>query len=208
MYWWVATPPKHHLLWIAQIYDKFNDIETESCRGRSVFPESRNLLSVIVEHPTNVWARALIKGLWWARGDSNPYAGAAASKTAVSANSTTRPWSWKLPHRRFTNPNRLWSFKPLTQPSDDQRYAPLRCFLIVTHAFSRLREQEAVNNPKIKSLVIPAGFEPATPAWKAGDLGRLSMGPNQWRLSPSLRRLIPIRFFKQNLMKNYVSTRT
>lgn len=60
MYWWVATPPKHHLLWIAQIYDKFNDIETVSYRGRSVFPESRNLLSVIVEHPTIVWTRALI----------------------------------------------------------------------------------------------------------------------------------------------------
>lgn len=26
--------------------------------GRLVFPSSRNLLSVIVEHPTNVWARS------------------------------------------------------------------------------------------------------------------------------------------------------
>ena len=35
----------------------------------------------------------------------------------------------------------------MTQLSADQRYTPLRCFLIATCAFSRLREQETVNNP-------------------------------------------------------------
>ena len=43
-----------------------------SYRGRSVFPESRNLLSVIVEHPTNVWARALIKTYGGQEGTRTP----------------------------------------------------------------------------------------------------------------------------------------
>ena len=51
-------------------FDKFNDIETASYRGHSVFPESQ----------------------WWAKGDLNPYAGATASKAVMSTSSIIHPF--------------------------------------------------------------------------------------------------------------------
>lgn len=57
--------------------------------------------------------------------------------------------NWKLSRRRFTHPNQLWYFLALSQHSYYQRYAPYRCFLIVTYALSLLKGQDTVNNPKI-----------------------------------------------------------
>ena len=81
--------------------------------------------------------------------------------------------------REVRPPQSIVACLALTRLSDDQRYAPGRCFLIVTYALSLLKAQDLENKPNGE----PGGIRTHNPRLKRALRYHCATGSYKWHLA-------------------------